>query len=504
MCRRTELCGEPKAIPQVDAPIREWNAIEGAECRAKEDIHRVSRRPEAVKKDVSSTTKESPRRPSLGWWRVKCWTKRWPARGPYAAGENRLCPLTRGPLAAKGWTVEGERRTHPLTARPRKNEGELILHTKPRGVVVTDLSEESALRRADTLLRSGLASWWWSGSPHSNSKVRNDSEELKRQACWANPSTWSFLVSDCSLDKEEEGVEWSFVLLGMNCLRSVDCVLAERNFSTTELTASPNNPDCEMGASSKNTLSFSRISVRFSHKWQFCGHWTCHRAPQGTCGVLSGSESQVSGSAQLFHSLCQTSPFVHLLKYVRLVGLKDGHRVEGHACLTGRDVGLPDKGGSGPTWLSRKKGAGLPRRRQIGWKVGGQSVLYHRHGGVTLLHITTRLVNSAAAALVRREGKTAVSGIWKNSSFLRSAGIRPAKEPLVEFRRLRLAGLVGPIQRELLSSVRKHVHELRVGRASWPLSGSASAKAGPKSLESEAAVSNISSSPKENGHAPPG
>ncbi len=78
----------------------------------------------------------------------------------------------------------------------------------------------------------------------------------------------SFLGRDCSLDKEEEGVEWSLVLLGMNCLRAADCVLAEHNFSTTELTASLNNPDCEMGASSKNTFSFSRISVRFSHKWR--------------------------------------------------------------------------------------------------------------------------------------------------------------------------------------------------------------------------------------------
>ncbi len=74
---------------------------------------------------------------------MKCWTERWPAQGPYAVGENRLCPLTRGPLAAKGQTVEGERRTRPPTARPRKNEDELVLHTKPRGVVVTDLSEES-------------------------------------------------------------------------------------------------------------------------------------------------------------------------------------------------------------------------------------------------------------------------------------------------------------------------------------------------------------------------
>ncbi len=44
------------------------------------------------------------------------------------------------------------------------------------------------------------------------------------------------------------------------------------------------------------------------------------------------------------------------------------------------------------------------------------------------------------------------------------SGIRAAKVPLVEFRHLRLAGLIGPIQRELLSVARKHVHELRVGR----------------------------------------
>ncbi len=46
-----------------------------------------------------SATKESPWRPCPGWWSVKCWTDRWSARGPNAAGENRLCPHTRGPLA---------------------------------------------------------------------------------------------------------------------------------------------------------------------------------------------------------------------------------------------------------------------------------------------------------------------------------------------------------------------------------------------------------------------
>ncbi len=73
--------------------------------------------------------------------------------------------------------------------------------------------------------------------------------------------------------------------------------------------------------------------------------------------MLRGSKSQVSGSAQLLHSLwSQPSPLVHLFKDVRLVGLKDGHRVEGHACLTSRDVGLPDKGGNGPTGLVGRRG----------------------------------------------------------------------------------------------------------------------------------------------------
>ncbi len=292
------MCGEPKAIPLVDAPIREWNAIEEAECRAKEDIPELGCR-EGLEAVTPSTMKESPQHPCLGWWRVKCWTERWPARGPHSVGENRLCPLTRGPLAGKWQTVEGERRTRHPTVRPRKNEDELVLHTKPRGVVVTDLSEESTFEAG----RYAFAVW-----PRLVAVKRLSSSRLEGQerlggaeaagllgrfrstplrGHWRGkgrpqaPQTvvgggctaWvpllpegSFLGRDCSLDKKEEGVEWSLVLLGMNCLRAADCVLAEQKFSTTEPTASPNNPDCEMGASSKNTFSFSRISVRFSHK----------------------------------------------------------------------------------------------------------------------------------------------------------------------------------------------------------------------------------------------
>ncbi len=215
--------------------------------------------------------KESPRRPCLGWWRVKNWTERWPARGPYAVGENRLCLLTRDPLAAKGRTIEGESPTRPPTARPKKNYDGLFLHTNLEGWVWQIWVRRACLRRADTLLRSGLT-------------------------------------------------------------------------------------------------NLSEIEPQMA----LCGHWTRHRAPHGACGVFGGSQSQVSGPAQLFDCLwSQTSPFIYLLEHIRLVGLEDGHRMAGHACLTGRDVGLSDKSRSGPTWLSWKEGTRLPRRRQRGWKMGG-------------------------------------------------------------------------------------------------------------------------------------
>ncbi len=74
--------------------------------------------------------------------------------------------------------------------------------------------------------------------------------------------------------------------------------------------------------------------------------------------MLGGSKSQVSGSVQLLHGFwSQASPLIDLLKDIRLVGLKDGHHVEGHTCLTGRDVGLSDKGGSGPTQRDFQEGA---------------------------------------------------------------------------------------------------------------------------------------------------
>ncbi len=233
-----------------------------------------------------------------------------------------------------------------------------------------------------------------------------------------------------------------------------------------------------MGASSKNTFSFSRISVKLSHKWRSAATESAieRLTARAVCLVALRAKSvalRSSFTASGVRGREATSPLIHLLKDVRLVGLKDGHRVEGYTRLTGRDVGLSDKGGSGPTRLGRKEGAGLPGRHQRGWKVGGQSVLDHRHGGVTLLHRTHKVGEVSGRRISKAGGKRLLPGSgdllmqitkkWQLPPF--RLGICTAKEPVIEFRSSRLVGLVGPIQHELLSGARKHVHELRVG--SW-------------------------------------
>ncbi len=91
--------------------------------------------------------------------------------------------------------------------------------------------------------------------------------------------------------------------------------------------------------------------------------------------------------------------------------------------------------------------------------MGGQSVLYHRHGGVTLLHRTHKVGEVSGRRVSKAGGKRLFPGsgdllmqITKKGQLPPfRLGIWAAKEPLIEFRSPRLAGLVGPIQRELLS-----------------------------------------------------
>ncbi len=194
---------------------------------------------------------------------MKHWTERWPARGPYAVGENRLCLLTRGPLAAEGQMVEGEGPTRPPTARPKKNDARLFLHTKPRGVGVTDLSEESMFEagrytfavwsrlvamkklsssRLEGQERLGEAEaagllarfrstrlrgrWRGKGRPRAPQTVVGG-----RCAAWSQLlPEGSFLGRDYSLDKEEEGLEWSLVLLRHELLKSSRLLLSTAKF----------------------------------------------------------------------------------------------------------------------------------------------------------------------------------------------------------------------------------------------------------------------------------
>ncbi len=242
-CNRFGLCGEPTAIPRVNAPIHEGSMTEGSECRAREDIPEIGCR-EGLEAAAPSTVKESPRRPCSGWRRKKCWADGWPARVPYTAGEKRLCLLTCGSPAASGRAAKGERRTRPPTASPSENEGELDLHTKPRRVVVTDLSEESAFGAG----RNAFAVWPRLVTVKRLSSFRPGGQErpglaeaagllgrfmlTRLRGCWreedrprapqtvvgswAPPLGGSFLGGGCSLDTEEEGVEKSLALLGMN------------------------------------------------------------------------------------------------------------------------------------------------------------------------------------------------------------------------------------------------------------------------------------------------
>ncbi len=293
-------------------------------CKGRHTWDGVSRKP------GSSGTlhrEGKPRRPCSGWRREKCWADGWPARVPYTAGEKQLCLLTCGTPAASGRAAKGKDESVPqLPARVKmrvnwictpsskggcdrfkwgervrggqkrfrglaspRNGVKRLSSFRPGGQERPGLAEAAGLLGRFMLTRL-RGCWREEDRPRAPQTVVGG-----RRVAWAPPLGGSLLGGGCSLDTEEEGVEKSLALLGMNWLRAADWVLAERNLSTTALTASPNNPDCEMGASIKNVFSLSRISVRLSHRWRSAATEAAHRAPHGTCGVLGGSQSQVSG-----------------------------------------------------------------------------------------------------------------------------------------------------------------------------------------------------------------
>ncbi len=95
--------------------------------------------------------------------------------------------------------------------------------------------------------------------------------------------------------------------------------------------------------------------------------------------------------------------------------------------------------------------------------MGGQSILDHRHGGITREVSGRRISKAGGKWLLPGSGDLLmqIAEKWQLPPF--RLGMCTAEEPLVEFRSSGLAGLIGPIQRALLGGARKHVHKLKVG-----------------------------------------
>ncbi len=82
-------------------------------------------------------------------------------------------------------------------------------------------------------------------------------------------------------------------------------------------------------------FSFSPISARFSYRYLSLEHHRCHRTTDSGDCLLSGTKSQICGTAQLLHRLWGESPaLVQVLQQVSLVGLQHGHCVQSHPSLT--------------------------------------------------------------------------------------------------------------------------------------------------------------------------
>ncbi len=95
VCSRTKRCGEPK---KVDAPIRERNAIEGAECCILKECWGVEK--------VLGGRHHPPQKE--GHWCPCSWAEEWPVWGPSALGENQMYLLSCGQRVTEEQVVEGE------------------------------------------------------------------------------------------------------------------------------------------------------------------------------------------------------------------------------------------------------------------------------------------------------------------------------------------------------------------------------------------------------------
>ncbi len=114
----------------------------------------------------------------------------------------------------------GQKRFHGL-ASPCNGETTLLIPTRRSGT--TRVSRSGRLVGP---LHVNPFAWLLAGRRPAAGSPNRSGGKARGQT---PPLGGSFLGGGCSLDTEEEGVEKSLALLGMNWLRAADWVLAERN-----------------------------------------------------------------------------------------------------------------------------------------------------------------------------------------------------------------------------------------------------------------------------------
>ncbi len=104
-------------------------------------------------------------------------------------------------------------------------------------------------------------------------------------------------------------------------------------------TASPERPAWEIGESRKRCLSDSPISARSSHR-SFLDHQRGHRLTEGPRCDFRCTKGKVCCCAQFLHQTWVRTALVQLLQRLGLVGLQEGHGMQGRGGLSSSSVSL--------------------------------------------------------------------------------------------------------------------------------------------------------------------